>query len=76
VFGADDPGKDFYPSPLETAGRDEVSVGRIRRAPGWGWFLFLCSPAGDNLRKALNGLQIAEPHVATSQLASGFPRRQ
>jgi aspartate-semialdehyde dehydrogenase len=57
----DDPANGVYPSPLEAAGRDEVLVGRIRRAPGHddALQLFAC---GDNLRKgaALNGIQIAE----------------
>jgi aspartate-semialdehyde dehydrogenase len=57
----DDPANEVYPSPLEAAGRDEVLVGRIRRAPGHedSLLLFAC---GDNLRKgaALNGIQIAE----------------
>jgi aspartate-semialdehyde dehydrogenase len=57
----DDPANGIYPSPLEAAGRDEVLVGRIRRAGDHedGLLLFAC---GDNLRKgaALNGIQIAE----------------
>jgi aspartate-semialdehyde dehydrogenase len=57
----DDPANDVYPSPLEAAGRDDVLVGRIRRAGDHddGLLLFAC---GDNLRKgaALNGIQIAE----------------
>jgi aspartate-semialdehyde dehydrogenase len=57
----DDPGAGVYPSPLEAAGRDEVHVGRIRRAGDRddALLLFAC---GDNLRKgaALNGIQIAE----------------
>jgi aspartate-semialdehyde dehydrogenase len=63
----DDPGNGVYPSPLEAAGRDEVLVGRIRRAPGHddSLLLFAC---GDNLRKgaALNGIQIAERLFATT----------
>jgi aspartate-semialdehyde dehydrogenase len=57
----DDPARGLYPSPLEAAGRDEVLVGRIRRAPGRDDALLLFS-CGDNLRKgaALNGVQIAE----------------
>ena len=62
----DDPANDVYPSPLEAAGRDEVLVGRIRRAPDHddALLLFAC---GDNLRKgaALNGIQIAEELFAT-----------
>jgi aspartate-semialdehyde dehydrogenase len=61
----DDPGRDVYPSPLEAAGRDEVLVGRIRRAGDHddALLLFAC---GDNLRKgaALNGIQIAERLLA------------
>jgi aspartate-semialdehyde dehydrogenase len=57
----DDPANGVYPSPLEAAGRDDVLVGRIRRAPHHddALLLFAC---GDNLRKgaALNGIQIAE----------------
>ena len=57
----DDPANGVYPSPLEAAGRDDVLVGRIRRAADHadGLLLFAC---GDNLRKgaALNGIQIAE----------------
>lgn len=57
----DDPERGLYPSPLEAAGRDEVLVGRVRRAPGRDDALLLFS-CGDNLRKgaALNGVQIAE----------------
>ena len=57
----DDPAHGVYPTPLEAAGRDDVLVGRIRRAPGHddALLLFAC---GDNLRKgaALNAVQIAE----------------
>jgi aspartate-semialdehyde dehydrogenase len=57
----DDAASGVYPSPLEAAGRDEVLVGRVRRAGDHadGLLLFAC---GDNLRKgaALNGIQIAE----------------
>ena len=63
----DDPANGVYPSPLEAAGRDEVLVGRIRRAPGHqdSLLLFAC---GDNLRKgaALNGIQIAERLFSTA----------
>jgi aspartate-semialdehyde dehydrogenase len=57
----DDPGADRFPTPLEAAGRDEILVGRIRRAPGHRDALLLFA-AGDNLRKgaALNAVQIAE----------------
>jgi aspartate-semialdehyde dehydrogenase len=55
----DDPSADVFPTPLEAAGRDEVLVGRIRRAGANGLSLFA---VGDNLRKgaALNAVQIAE----------------
>jgi aspartate-semialdehyde dehydrogenase len=57
----DDPDGDRFPTPLEAAGRDEVLVGRIRRAPGHEDALLLFASA-DNLRKgaALNAVQIAE----------------
>ena len=57
----DDPAADRFPTPLEAAGRDEVLVGRIRRAPGHQDALLLFA-SGDNLRKgaALNAVQIAE----------------
>jgi aspartate-semialdehyde dehydrogenase len=57
----DDPAADRFPTPLEAAGRDEVLVGRIRRAPGHEDALLLFA-SGDNLRKgaALNAVQIAE----------------
>jgi len=57
----DDPEAGVYPSPLESAGLDDVIVGRIRQVPGRPdtLLLFAC---GDNLRKgaALNAVQIAE----------------
>jgi aspartate-semialdehyde dehydrogenase len=63
----DDPASGVYPTPLEAAGRDEVLVGRVRRAPGHddSLLLFAC---GDNLRKgaALNGIQIAERLFSTT----------
>jgi aspartate-semialdehyde dehydrogenase len=63
----DDPENGVYPSPLESAGRDEVLVGRIRQAQGHddSLLLFAC---GDNLRKgaALNGIQIAERLFSTA----------
>lgn len=57
----DDPANDVYPTPIDAVGRDEVLVGRIRRAgerPD-ALALFACA---DNLRKgaALNAVQIAE----------------
>jgi aspartate-semialdehyde dehydrogenase len=57
----DDPGEARYPTPLASAGRDEVLVGRLRvdLAERRGLVFFVCS---DNLLKgaALNALQIAE----------------
>ncbi|HZA27274.1 MAG TPA: aspartate-semialdehyde dehydrogenase [Actinomycetota bacterium] len=55
----DDPAADLFPTPLDAAGRDDVLVGRIRRAGANGLSLFA---VGDNLRKgaALNAVQIAE----------------
>jgi len=61
----DDPAYGIYPSPLESAGLDDVLVGRIRQPEGRedALLLFAC---GDNLRKgaALNAVQIAEHVVA------------
>ena len=50
-----------YPTPLETAGRDEVFVGRIRQDPFLPRTLHLWVVA-DNLRKgaATNAVQIVE----------------
>lgn len=55
----DEPASDAYPTPLDSAGRDDVFVGRIRPAGPNALLLFAC---GDNLRKgaALNAIQIAE----------------
>jgi aspartate-semialdehyde dehydrogenase len=62
----DDPVNGVYPSPLESAGIDDVLVGRIRQPDGHddALWLFAC---GDNLRKgaALNAVQIAEGLAAT-----------
>jgi aspartate-semialdehyde dehydrogenase len=57
----DDPANGVYPSPLESAGLDDVLVGRIRQAPDRPETLLLFA-CGDNLRKgaALNAVQIAE----------------
>jgi len=58
---ADDPARARYPMPLDAGGRDEVLVGRARRAlhhpRGLAFFV-----ASDNLRKgaATNAIQIAE----------------
>ncbi|MPM76298.1 Aspartate-semialdehyde dehydrogenase [bioreactor metagenome] len=61
VVVRDDPKNAEYPMPIETAGKDDVCVGRIRRDTGLDnapamWVV------GDNLRKgaALNAVQIAE----------------
>lgn len=57
----DDPSNLVYPMPLETAGKDDVYVGRIRKdlANDFGLTLWL---SGDQIRKgaALNAVQIAE----------------
>ncbi len=56
----DDPSSEVYPTPADSAGRDEVFVGRVRKDLGsdrlWLWVV------GDNLRKgaATNAVQIAE----------------
>ena len=57
----DDPANEVYPAPMDSAGRDEALVGRIRQVPGRDDALALFSCA-DNLRKgaALNAVQIAE----------------
>jgi aspartate-semialdehyde dehydrogenase len=67
----DDPEAGVYPTPLDSAGRDEVLVGRIRQPKDDPNALMFFS-AGDNLRKgaALNAVQIAE------LLVSGVPREQ
>lgn len=61
VVVLDDPQRSEYPMPLDTEGRDEVFVGRIRRDPSHerGLAMWVVS---DNLRKgaALNAVQIAE----------------
>lgn len=57
----DDPDEQIYPMPLETSGRDDVEVGRIRKdySIEHGLNFWVC---GDQIRKgaALNALQIAE----------------
>jgi len=52
---------DKVPTPLDTAGRDEVLVGRVRRTLGTPGGISLWA-VGDNLRKgaALNAVQLAE----------------
>ncbi|MBP3838853.1 MAG: aspartate-semialdehyde dehydrogenase [Prevotella sp.] len=66
----DDTAKGIYPMPLETAGKDDIFVGRIRKdlACENGLTLWL---SGDQIRKgaALNAVQIAEFLVA-----KGFKR--
>ena len=61
VVVEDDPQKNVYPMPLNSEGRDEVFVGRIRRdlSNPMGLHLWVVS---DNLRKgaATNTIQIAE----------------
>ena len=60
----DDPANLVYPMPLDTAGKDDVYVGRIRKdlADDCGLTLWL---SGDQIRKgaALNAVQIAEYRV-------------
>jgi aspartate-semialdehyde dehydrogenase len=57
----DEPESGGYPTPLDSAGRDDVLVGRIRQPSGEPNTLLLFA-VGDNLRKgaALNAVQIAE----------------
>lgn len=57
----DDPSRDVFPTPLDSAGRDDVLVGRIRQPQGQPRAIALFA-VGDNLRKgaALNAVQIAE----------------
>ena len=61
VIVIDDPSKNEYPIPINSAGKDEVFVGRIRKDESIenGLNLWIVS---DNLRKgaALNAVQIAE----------------
>lgn len=66
----DDPERNRFPMPVESSGRDEILVGRIRRDTsddsGRSIMLFV---SGDQLLKgaALNAVQIAELLVAASQ---------
>jgi aspartate-semialdehyde dehydrogenase len=57
----DRPEENVYPTPVDSAGIDDVLVGRIRQPEGDPNALLLFA-AGDNLRKgaALNAVQIAE----------------
>jgi aspartate-semialdehyde dehydrogenase len=61
VLVMDDPTSDLFPTPLDAAGRDEVLVGRVRRAGDRLDALQLFA-VGDNIRKgaALNAVQLAE----------------
>jgi aspartate-semialdehyde dehydrogenase len=64
----DEPWTGAYPTPLDSAGIDEILVGRVRRSPvvDNGIALFAC---GDNLRKgnALNAIQTAELVLGVSR---------
>lgn len=61
----DDPAEMEYPMPLETSGKNDVEVGRLRRDESieHGLNFWVC---GDQIRKgaALNALQIAEYMIA------------
>jgi aspartate-semialdehyde dehydrogenase len=61
VLVMDDPTSDLFPTPLDAAGRDEILVGRVRRA-GERLDALQLWAVGDNVRKgaALNAVQIAE----------------
>ena len=65
----DDPASLVYPMPLETAGLDDVFVGRIRKdlADDCGLTLWL---SGDQIRKgaALNAVQIAEYLISVGNI--------
>jgi aspartate-semialdehyde dehydrogenase len=58
----DDPASDLFPTPVDAAGKDEILVGRIRRAYEDRADALQLWAVGDNLRKgaALNAVQIAE----------------
>ena len=63
----DDPAFDAFPTPLESAGIDDVLVGRIRQGEdAHALALFAC---GDNLRKgaALNLVQVAELLISSER---------
>ena len=68
----DDPTHLVYPMPLDTAGKDNIFVGRIRKdiADDNGLTLWL---SGDQIRKgaALNAVQIAEYLVSVGNVGSG-----
>lgn len=61
IIVLDEPGKSIYPMPIDTAGKDEVFVGRIRRDASLPNAIDLWITA-DNVRKgaATNAVQIAE----------------
>lgn len=61
VIVSDDPQNSVYPTPVESAGKDAVYVGRIRKDTGLDNALAMWV-VSDNLRKgaALNAVQIAE----------------
>jgi len=65
----DDPSRLVYPMPLDTAGRDDIYVGRVRKdlAEECGLTLWL---SGDQIRKgaALNAVQIAEYLVSVGSV--------
>jgi aspartate-semialdehyde dehydrogenase len=65
VLVMDDPTSDLFPTPLDAAGRDEILVGRVRRA-GERLDALQLWAVGDNLRKgaALNAVQIAEALIS------------
>ncbi|MBQ6759108.1 MAG: aspartate-semialdehyde dehydrogenase [Selenomonadaceae bacterium] len=69
VIVRDNPAEMIYPQPLETSGKDDVEVGRIRKdfSIEHGLNLWVC---GDQIRKgaALNALQIAEYMIANGMV--------
>lgn len=69
VIVRDDPEKNIYPMPIESRGKDEVFVGRIRRDESQENSLNLFIVA-DNLRKgaATNAVQIAQYLISHSLL--------
>lgn len=68
----DDPDNLVYPMPLDTAGKDEIFVGRVRKdiADDNGLTFWL---SGDQIRKgaALNAVQIAEVLISKGHLPAG-----
>ena len=69
----DDPSQLLYPMPLETAGKDDVFVGRVRQdlSDPCGLTFWL---SGDQIRKgaALNAVQIGEYLIAADGLKGGL----